>query len=306
MNSVDEASRLMKRATYASVAVASLLIAAKIVGWLLTGSVSVLSSLLDSLLDIAASVVNLVAVHHAVTPADREHRFGHGKAEPLAGLGQSAFIVGSAAILFIEVLHRAVNPKPVENSWIGIAVMLFSIVITIGLVTYQRHVVARTGSLAIGADELHYRSDIILNGSVILSLVLTSALGWPWLDPSFGAAIGVWIVYSAWQVASRSLTQLMDHEIPDEDRARIRAIALGHDEVSAVHDLRTRAAGPTAFIQLHIEMDGAMTLSHAHIVSDEVEARILEAFPNAEVIIHQDPAGVPEIRRSFPPARRQA
>jgi len=306
VNSVDEASRLMKRATYASVAVASLLIAAKIVGWLLTGSVSVLSSLLDSLLDIAASVVNLVAVHHAVTPADREHRFGHGKAEPLAGLGQSAFIVGSAAILFIEVLHRAVNPKPVENSWIGIAVMLFSIVITIGLVTYQRHVVARTGSLAIGADELHYRSDIILNGSVILSLVLTSALGWPWLDPSFGAAIGVWIVYSAWQVASRSLTQLMDHEIPDEDRARIRAIALGHDEVSAVHDLRTRAAGPTAFIQLHIEMDGAMTLTHAHIVSDEVEARILEAFPNAEVIIHQDPAGVPEIRRSFPPARRQA
>jgi len=306
VNSVDEASRLMKRATYASVAVASLLIAAKIVGWLLTGSVSVLSSLLDSLLDIAASVVNLVAVHHAVTPADREHRFGHGKAEPLAGLGQSAFIVGSAAILFIEVLHRAVNPKPVENSWIGIAVMLFSIVITIGLVTYQRDVVARTGSLAIGADELHYRSDIILNGSVILSLVLTSALGWPWLDPSFGAAIGVWIVYSAWQVASRSLTQLMDHEIPDEDRARIRAIALGHDEVSAVHDLRTRAAGPTAFIQLHIEMDGAMTLTHAHIVSDEVEARILEAFPNAEVIIHQDPAGVPEIRRSFPPARRQA
>jgi len=184
--------------------------------------------------------------------------------------------------------------------------MLFSIVITIGLVTYQRHVVARTGSLAIGADELHYRSDIILNGSVILSLVLTSALGWPWLDPSFGAAIGVWIVYSAWQVASRSLTQLMDREIPDEDRARIRAIALGHDEVSAVHDLRTRAAGPTAFIQLHIEMDGAMTLTHAHIVSDEVEARILEAFPNAEVIIHQDPAGVPEIRRSFPPARRQA
>jgi len=296
----------MKRATYASVAVASLLIAAKIVGWLLTGSVSVLSSLLDSLLDIAASVVNLVAVHHAVTPADREHRFGHGKAEPLAGLGQSAFIVGSAAILFIEVLHRAVNPKPVENSRVGIAVMLFSIVITIGLVTYQRHVVARTGSLAIGADELHYRSDIILNGSVILSLVLTSALGWPWLDPSFGAAIGVWIVYSAWQVASRSLTQLMDREIPDEDRARIRAIALGHDEVSAVHDLRTRAAGPTAFIQLHIEMDGAMTLTHAHIVSDEVEARILEAFPNAEVIIHQDPAGVPEIRRSFPPARRQA
>ncbi len=241
-----------------------------------------------------------------MTPADREHRFGHGKAEPLAGLGQSAFIAGSAVFLFIEALHRALDPRPVENSRIGIAVMLFAIVITIGLVSFQRRVVAKTGSLAIGADELHYRSDVILNGSVILSLVLTSAFGWTILDPLFGAAIGVWIVYSAWQVASRSLMQLMDREIPDEDRARIRAIAQAHGEVSAVHDLRTRAAGPTAFVQLHIEMDGAMTLAHSHVVADEVEASILDAFPNAEVIIHQDPAGIPEARRTFPPARRKA
>jgi ferrous-iron efflux pump FieF len=306
MTSVETTALLMKRATYAAVAVAALLIAAKIVAWLLTGSVSVLSSLLDSLLDIAASLLNLIAVHHAVTPADREHRFGHGKAEPLAGLGQSAFIAGSAAFLFIEVLHRAFSPEPVENSLVGIAIMLLSIVITIGLVGYQRRVVARTGSLAIGSDELHYRSDIILNGSVILSLVLSNLFGWFFLDPIFGAAIGIWIVYSAWQVASRSLTQLMDREIPDEERARIRAIAMAHDEVSAVHDLRTRAAGPTAFVQLHIEMDGAMTLAHSHVVADEVEARILEAFPNAEVIIHQDPAGVPEVRRTFPPTRQPA
>jgi ferrous-iron efflux pump FieF len=306
MIALEASSRLMKRATYAAVAVAALLIAAKIVAWLLTGSVSVLSSLLDSLLDIGASLLNLIAVRHAVTPADREHRFGHGKAEPLAGLGQSAFIAGSAAFLFIEVLHRALSPEPVENSTVGIAVMLFSIVITIFLVSYQRHVVARTGSLAIGSDELHYRADIILNGSVIVSLMLGSMLGWHFLDPLFGAAIGVWIVHSAWRVAGRSLTQLMDREIPDEDRARIRAIALAHEEVSAVHDLRTRAAGPTAFVQLHIEMEGGMTLARAHAVSDEVEAQILEAFPNAEVIIHQDPAGVPEVRRTFPPARQQA
>jgi ferrous-iron efflux pump FieF len=306
MTALDASARLMKRATYAAVAVATLLIAAKIVAWLLTGSVSVLSSLLDSLLDICASLLNLVAVRHAVTPADREHRFGHGKAEPLAGLGQSAFIAGSAAFLFIEVLHRAFSAEPVENSTIGIAVMVFSIVITVGLVGYQRHVVARTGSLAIGSDELHYRADIILNGSVILSLVLGSVLHWHFLDPLFGAGIGVWIVYSAWQVAGRSLTQLMDREIADEDRARIRAIALAHDEVSAVHDLRTRAAGPTAFIQLHLEMEGQMTLARAHAVSDEVETSILEAFPNAEVIIHQDPAGIPEVRRTFPPARQQA
>ncbi len=306
MTAIETSAVLMKRATYAAVAVAALLIAAKIIAWLLTGSVSVLSSLLDSLLDIAASLLNLVAVRHAVTPADREHRFGHGKAEPLAGLGQSAFIAGSAAFLFIEVLHRALSPEPVENSSVGIVVMLLSIVITIALVSYQRHVVARTGSLAIGSDELHYRSDIVLNGSVILSLILSKLLGWPFLDPIFGAAIGVWIVYSAWQVASRSLTQLMDREIPDEDRARIRAIALAHGEVTAVHDLRTRAAGPTAFVQLHLEMDGGMTLARAHAVADEVEARILEAFPNAEVIIHQDPAGLPEPRRTFPPARQSA
>jgi ferrous-iron efflux pump FieF len=306
MASVDQAARMMKRATYASLAVGTLLIAAKIVAWLLTGSVSVLSSLLDSLLDIAASIVNLFAVHHAVTPADREHRFGHGKAEPLAGLGQSAFIAGSAAFLSVEALRRVFNPVAVEHSMVGIGVMLFSIVVTIGLVRYQRGVVARTGSIAIGADELHYRGDIILNGSVILSLILSDTLGWRLVDPIFGVAIALWIIYSAWQIALRSLTQLMDREIPDEERARIRAIAQEHADVRAVHDLRTRAAGPTAFIQLHIEMDGEMSLTRAHEVSDEVEARILEAFPNAEVMIHQDPAGVAEPRQTFPPARKQA
>ena len=302
----DRAALLMKRATYASVAVATLLIGAKLVAWLMTGSVSVLSSLLDSLLDIAASIVNLIAVRHAVTPADREHRFGHGKAEPLAGLMQSAFIAGSAAFLAVEALHRAFNPEPVENSTIGIAVMVVSIAVTIVLVRYQRSVVARTGSIAIGADELHYRGDIILNGSVIVSLILSDALGWHMVDPLFGAAIALWIIWSAWQIVSASLTQLMDREIPDADRARIRAIAQEHGEVRAVHDLRTRAAGPTAFVQLHLEMDGCMTLARAHEVSDEVEARILAAFPHAEVMIHQDPAGLEEPRQSFPPARKQA
>jgi ferrous-iron efflux pump FieF len=303
---VDRSAALMKRASYASVAVASVLIAAKLVAWLVTGSVSVLSSLLDSLLDIAASLVNVFAIHQAVTPADREHRFGHGKAEPLAGLGQSAFIAGSAAFLSVEALYRMTDPQPIEHSQIGIAVMAFSIVLSIFLVLYQRSVVTRTGSLAIGADALHYRGDIILNGSVILSLVLSDALGWHLVDPIFGVAIALWIIYSAWQIVSGSLTQLMDHEIPDEERARIRAIAEAHSEVRAVHDLRTRAAGPTSFIQLHIEMDGAMTLARAHEVSDEVEARILDAFPHAEIIIHQDPAGIPEARITFPPARKQA
>lgn len=296
------ASRLMRRATTASVAVAALMIAIKLAAWILTDSVSLLSSLLDSVLDAAASVLNLMAVRQAFVPADREHRFGHGKAEPLAGLGQAAFIGGSAVFLFIEAVHHLAQPALPVHSIIGIAVMAAAIAVTLGLVVYQRYVIRHTGSLVVSADELHYRSDIVLNGSVILSLAVSSATGWPYADPLFGIAIGLWIIFGAWQVAQKALVQLMDHELPDAERARIRSIAQAHPEVAAVHDLRTRAAGPTAFIQVHLEMDGHMTLAEAHRVSDEVEAALLKAFPHTEVLIHQDPSGIEEPRQSFPAA----
>ena len=294
MRNSATAQRLRVRATYASLAVAVLLIAAKFIAWVGTGSVALLSSLVDSLVDAAASLVNFFAVRHAATPADREHRFGHGKAEPLAALGQSAFLVGSAMLLMAEAIRRLVSPEPVVNTPTGIAVMVFSIVLTFGLVAYQRHVVRHTGSLAIGADELHYRGDIILNFSVIATLVIGSMFSVPLLDPLFGAAVGVWIIYNAIKIARLSLTQLMDRELPDHERARIRAIAESHPEVAAVHDIRTRIAGPTAFIQLHIEMDGEMNLLRAHEVSDAVEALLNSAFPHAEIIIHEDPAGIEE------------
>ena len=158
----------------------------------------------------------------------------------------------------------------------------------------------RTGSIAITADELHYRSDVILNGSVIAALVLGGLFGLDILDPLFGAAIGIWIIYSAARLARLSLIQLMDRELPDDEREKIRAIAQSHPEVAAAHDLRTRVAGPTAFIQIHIEMDGGMSLIRAHEVSDEVEARLRAAYPHAEIIIHQDPEGVEEPRSNFP------
>jgi ferrous-iron efflux pump FieF len=294
------ADRLRRTATYASVAVAAVLIAVKFAAWLETGSVALLSSLVDSLLDAAASLVNLIAVRHALSPADREHRFGHGKAEPLAVLGQSAFITGSAMLLLAEAVRRLIWPIPVDNPPAGIAVILFSIVATIGLVSYQRHVVRSTGSIAISADELHYRGDLILNFSVIAALILSSAFNYPLLDPLFGAAIGIWIVYSAIRLARLSLFQLMDHELPDDEREKIREIAQSHPDVVAAHDLRTRTAGPTAFIQIHIEMDGAISLMRAHEISDEVEARLRAAYPHAEVIIHQDPEGIEEPRSNFP------
>jgi len=298
------ANRLRRRATYASTGVALLLIAVKVAAWLATGSVSLLSSLLDSLLDLAASLVNLIAVRHAITPADREHRFGHGKAEPLAGLGQAAFIAGSAALLLVEAFRRLLDPVRVAHFGIGIGVMLFSIVATILLVRYQRHVIRETGSVAISADELHYRGDVILNLSVIASLLLSHLIDWPYADALFGAGIAIWILYSSYRITGASVVQLMDRELPDDERRQIRRIAEGHADVVSVHDLKTRAAGPTSFIQMHIELDPAMPLARAHQISDEVEAKIREAFPHAEVIIHQDPAGIEE-HQAFP-APRQA
>jgi ferrous-iron efflux pump FieF len=294
------AQRQRLRATYASLGVAGVLIAAKLVVWISTGSVALLSSLVDSLVDIAASLLNFIAVRHAIVPADREHRFGHGKAEPLAALGQSAFLVGSAVLLMFEAVRRLVSPAPVQDPTAGIAVMVFSIIVTLGLVTYQRHVVRHTGSLAIGADELHYRSDLALNLGVIATLAIGSLFRVPLLDPLFGGAVGLWIIYSAAKIARLSLVQLMDQELPDSERARVRAIAESHPDVTAVHDIRTRVAGPTAFIQLHLEMDAGITLLRAHEISDSVEAELQAAFPHAEIMIHEDPEGIEE-RVVFPP-----
>ena len=294
------AHRLRVRATYASLAVAAVLIAAKLVVWISTDSVALLSSLVDSFVDAAASLVNFFAVRQAIVPADREHRFGHGKAEPLAALGQSAFLIGSAILLMFEAVRRLVSPAPVEGAAAGIAVMVFAIAVTLGLVAYQRHVIRHTGSIAVGADELHYRSDLILNLGVIATLMLGSTLHLPILDPLFGGAVGLWIIYGAVRIARLSLVQLMDREMPDTERARVRAIAESHPEVTAVHDIRTRIAGPTTFIQLHIEMDGDMNLLRAHEISDAVEAQIQAAFPQAEILIHEDPAGIEE-RVAFPP-----
>jgi len=293
------AARLMRAATYASVAVAVTLIGVKIVAWLLTDSVSLLSTLIDSLLDLAASLINLVAVRHALTPPDREHRFGHGKAEPLAALGQSTFIAGSAIFLVIEAIRRFYTPRAVEYAEVGIGVMVFAIVITFALTRFQAHVVRKTGSLAIKADSLHYIGDLLVNAAVIVALLLATKLGWLYADPLIGLAIAAYILKSAWNIAKGAYDMLMDRELPDEDRARIKQIVLDHGEVIALHDLRTRASGPLMFIQVHIEMDGNMNLYRAHAVADDVEAQLREAFPGAEVIIHQDPHGIEEDRASF-------
>jgi ferrous-iron efflux pump FieF len=294
-----ERARMMRLAGYASVGVAFLLIGAKVAAYLLTGSVALLSSLLDSLLDAGASLVNLYAIRQSLTPADREHRFGHGKAEPLAALGQTAFIAGSAAFLAFQAVGRLIAPVPVQHGEIGIAVMVFSIVATLLLVTYQRRVIRRTGSFAVRADSLHYVGDLFVNASVIVALLLSAWWGWHIADPLFAIGIAAYILYTAWQIFRGALDMLMDRELADEVRGRIRKIALNHPRVMSVHDLRTRAAGRSIFMQMHLEMDPEMLLREAHEVADAVELAIMAEFPGAEVIIHEDPAGIEEPRKPF-------
>ena len=293
------AAHLMRMATYASVAVAGTLIVVKLAAWLFTDSVSLLSTLIDSLLDVAASMINLLAVRHALRPADREHRFGHGKAEPLAALGQTAFIAGSAVFLVIEAGHRLFAPRPVLHVEVGIGVMILAIVVTFALTRFQAHVVRRTGSVAIKADSLHYVGDILVNAAVIVALLLASQFGWFIADPLFGIAIAGYILIIAWRIARGAFDMLMDRELPERERARIRRIVLEHPSVIDMHDLRTRTSGQQTFIQVHIEMAGEMSLYRAHEVADEVEASLRTAYPGAGVIIHQDPHGIDEDRASF-------
>lgn len=295
----DRSGPLMKLATYASVTVATVLIITKAAAWVLTDSISMLSTLIDSLLDVGASLLNLIAVRHALEPADKEHRFGHGKAEALAGLAQAAFIAGSAMFLVVQAVERLFNPRLLINTEIGYWVMVLAIALTVALVAFQRYVVRKTGSIAITADSAHYQMDILVNGSVIVSLFLASQFGLAWADPMFAIGIAAYIVWGAWQIGATSMNMLMDRELPDADRQRIREIALSHPSVLGVHDLRTRSAGNQLFIQMHLEMNGDITLHDAHVISDQVEASVMKAFPNAEVLIHEDPEGINEQRAVF-------
>lgn len=289
--SPEETARLLRLATYASTSVALVLIVAKLVAWGLSDSVSLLATLIDSVLDALASVINLVAVRHALTPADKEHRFGHGKAEALAGLSQSMFIAGSAGFLLLEAGRRIISPVKVEALGIGILVMLFSIVATLILLGFQRHVIRKTNSTAIKADALHYRTDILVNGSVILALWL-STKGWAGFDALFACGIAIFILYSAWEIITVSYDHLMDRELPDEQREDIKKLVLQHSSARGLHDLRSRHAGTMTFIQLHLELDDNLSLLEAHKISDEVEMSLLEAFPGSEIIIHIDPQSV--------------
>jgi len=289
---LQQAGGFMRRAAIASLSVSLFLVAIKTFAYFASHSVALLASLADSALDLFTSWLNLVAIRQALAPADAEHRFGHGKAEPLAGLAQGAFISASALFLVIQAVNRIITPEPIDNSLAALIVMCVAIASAIGLILYQRRVVARTGSLAVEADKTHYLADLVTNVGVVLALVLSSEFGWTLADPLIALGVAGIMLATAIGVGRTSFNQLMDRELPDEERARICRIALGHTAVKNVHDLKTRMAGLSTFIQLHLALDPQMRLVDAHAVSDAVEKALLEAYPGADVIIHQDPAGL--------------
>ncbi len=279
------------RAAQASTATALLLGVLKGYAAWVTGSAAMLGSLADTGLDLIASLVLLLGVHLAAAPADSDHRFGHGKAEALAALFQVAVITLAATGIVYESVHRLGGDHHVSAAGTGIMVSVVAILLTIALVAYQRRVVARTGSLAIRTDSLHYTSDLALNGAVIVGLVLDHYFGVAGADPIFGIIIALWLAWGAWRAASRAIDELMDREWPLEKRQRFLEIAARHPELKGIHDLRTRSSGNQDFVQFHVAVDPAMTIREAHRVMDVVEARLMAEFPGVEVIIHPDPEG---------------
>ena len=285
-----EPQRLMRLATVASTSVALTLVGAKTVAWLVTDSVSMLSSLVDTSLDLVGSLITFFAVRQALVPADADHRFGHGKAEALSGLVQAGFIAASGCALLFAVAERFNAPKQVQEEGVGLVISALALVLTIGLVAFQRHVVRRTGSIAIGADMAHYGTDLVATLVTGVGLFLSGIFDLPLIDSSIAGFVALYLLHGAWKIGRDSLDILMDRGLPDEDRRRIEEIARQHPGVRDVHELRTRSGGLTRFIQLHIEVDRNLSLLSGHDIGRQVQGAIAKAFPGAEIILHVDPA----------------
>jgi len=267
----------------------SLMIATKAWAWLASGSASMLGSLTDSLMDITATFMSFLVLSYALRPADDDHRFGHGKAEALAGLGQAAFIAGSGCLLAFHGIERLINPVELKHSLLGVWVSIFAIVCTLVIVFVQNKVVKHTESIAIKADSVHYKGDLILNAAVLLAILL-AYYGVLYADPLFAIGVAGYLLYNSWDIATQSADHLMDKELPDEEKQRIFEIAHAHADVHGVHDIRTRQGGKVKFIQLHLELDDNLALIRAHKVADEVERLLTDQFESeVDILIHLDP-----------------
>lgn len=286
----DKAS-LNRSAALASIAVALLLVGLKAWAVLSTGSTAMLGSLADTVLDLIASMATLAGVWVAAQPADPNHRFGHGKAEALAAMFQVVLISISALSLAFRAIEQWIAGARPEGAEGGIAVSLIAMGATLALLAWQRHVIRKTGSLAISTDHVHYQSDLLLNLAVIAALALDQYAGIAGADPFFGLAIAAWLGWGAWGASQEAIEQLMDHEWPEDRRLAFLEAVARHPEIKGLHDLRTRTSGDRDFVQFHLAVDPDMTIRDAHVVMDEVEAILAKEFPGVEILIHPDPVG---------------
>lgn len=287
---------LDRMAAAASLSTAILLTLAKLAAALLSDSLAMLASMIDSLADIAGSAITFVAIRISQQPPDRAHRFGHGKAESLSALAQASLVMGSALFVLIGAIERLISPRAIDPGLLPILVLVAALVITILLVSFQQAVVNRTGSQAIAADRLHYTADFATGALVLVTLIATAGLGLTWLDPLAAALVALYLAWNAFKIAKEAVDTLMDRELPTSERQRIESLIRAHPDVVDCHDLRTRRSASTTFIELHIELDPKMTIRRAHQITDALEASLAKAYGDAEIIIHQEPAGLDDDR----------
>ncbi|WGE82103.1 cation diffusion facilitator family transporter [Actinobacillus equuli subsp. haemolyticus] len=283
--------KLVKRAANFAILVACLLIAIKAFAWWKTGSISILAAVTDSVVDLLASITNILVLRFALLPADENHTFGHGKAESLAAIAQSAFIGGSAVFLVLQGVHKLMHPHFMEGSEIGIVVSLISIAVTGALVWYQKRVVRLTRSPAIAADSLHYQTDLLMNAAILVAMVL-SLYGFVYADAIFAIGIALYIGINAFKMFWEAVQVLLDKALPQEEIDQILELAAKHERIIGIHDLLTRQVGAVRFIQLHLELEDNLTLLEAHDITDSLEQKILAIFPRSEIIIHQEPTSI--------------
>ena len=298
MSEIDPASQSLRRlASRASLGVAVALVAVKLSAWIATGSVALLTSAVDALVDTGASLVTFLGVRYAGRPPDRDHRFGHGKGEAVAAFTQAAFLAGASLVLAFQAVQRLAFPEPLRELRVGLIVIVASLLAATGLVAMQTWVVRRTGSTAISADRVHYTTDIGVNVAVLLALLVTDLTGFVRADAAFALAIAGWMLFSAWRIAQAALVQLLDRELPRADRQRIRDAVLACEGARDVHDLRTRFSGDRTFVEYHLEVDGALSVERGHAIGDATEAAVEKILPGVvEVTAHLEPLGIDDER----------
>ncbi len=286
---LEKHGRLMRFSSYAAIGVATVLLSAKMVAWWSTESLAMLSALTDSLFDLLASIVNLFAIRYALKPADDDHSFGHTSIEDLAGLAQFVFITASMAIIILQSVERIFNPHPLTNEWLGIGVSLFAIATCTVLVLFQTHVAKTTGSLIVATDRMHYLGDVFFNLGVLAAIALSAGLGIDAADPVIAIIIALIVLWSTFPLGRRAYNNLMDREMPNEEKEKIKTIIASIPEIASYHKLKTRYSGMKPFIQMHVDIHANLNFRDAHAITDRLEEALLVAFPGAEVIIHPDP-----------------